>query len=661
MKSMPMLRHTKARGTTRVLLAIALAWLVAACASPIGVTRWSMEDAYQQSYANALSADRPTSFTVQVLLRFGLYDRFADDPDGALAELHRGLAASDDYDRLFALSELSMLHGLAEDSRPHYLVAALYAHGFLVRDLSDAQPVPLDPRNRIAGDIYNAALARGLTVRTERAGPDGERIVEVVVALQSGRHELPFGELIIEAPDEFTWAGRTLEKFLPASEFNVYGLRNRYRQPGIGLPLIASLGPPTPGSEAGSALVPDTLKVPVTALLHVPDLRRGLANGHLSGTLHVFDMDSGRTVRISGYDVPLEFEPTSALAYSLQNAPVWDQEIRGFLGLSAQIFRGEHAHLITITPYRSGRIPVVLVHGTASSPLRWAELFNEMYADPDIRDQFQFWVFTYNTGNPIAFSAGLLRESLTRAVESFDPQGKDPALRRMVIIGHSQGGLLARLTAIDSGTRFWDNLSKKPLDELDLKPETKLAVRRSLFYTPLPFVKQLIFIATPHRGSYVAGSRVAQWLAGLVSLPGSVLSATTDLGRALAEDEPAKAALLRHIPRSVDNMTPGHPFIQTLASIPIDPAVEYHSIIAVSGKKPLIEDSDGVVAYTSAHLDGAASEKVIRSGHSVQSNPEAIEEVRRILREYASRDQEARRSVRGQAENRETPGHMMRR
>ena len=74
----------------------------------------------------------------------------------------------------------------------------------------------------------------------------------------------------------------------------------------------------------------------------------------------------------------------------------------------------------------------------------------------------------------------------------------------MVVIGHSQGGLLAKLTAIDTGTKFWDNLSKWSLDELDVTPETRSILRRSLFYSPSPFAQQLIFMATPHRGSYVA-------------------------------------------------------------------------------------------------------------------------------------------------------------
>ena len=101
--------------------------------------------------------------------------------------------------------------------------------------------------------------------------------------------------------------------------------------------------------------------------------------------------------------------------------------------------------LIMMHPYRPGQIPVVLVHGTASSPARWAEMLNELQNDPILKDRIQFWLFTYNTSNPILLSARDLRVALTKARQDFDPDGRDPALRDMVLIGHSQGGLLARL------------------------------------------------------------------------------------------------------------------------------------------------------------------------------------------------------------------------
>jgi hypothetical protein len=67
----------------------------------------------------------------------------------------------------------------------------------------------------------------------------------------------------------------------------------------------------------------------------------------------------------------------------------------------------------------------------------------------------------------------------------------------MVVIGHSQGGLLTKMTAIDSGTRLWDVAYKRPLDSLDVKPETRALLRRTGFLTPLPFVKRVVFLATP--------------------------------------------------------------------------------------------------------------------------------------------------------------------
>ena len=59
-----------------------------------------------------------------------------------------------------------------------------------------------------------------------------------------------------------------------------------------------------------------------------------------------------------------------------------------------------------------------------------------------------------------------------------------------------------------------------------------------------------------------------------------------------------------------------------------------NSIIAIKEGTSLADGDDGFVSYRSAHLDGVASELIVESGHSVQGNPEAIEEIRRILLEH---------------------------
>jgi pimeloyl-ACP methyl ester carboxylesterase len=278
------------------------------------------------------------------------------------------------------------------------------------------------------------------------------------------------------------------------------------------------------------------------------------------------------------------------------------------------------------------RIPLVLVHGTASSPARWAELINELAADPRIRPHYQIWLFIYDTGNPVGFSGGRLRQALENVVHEIDPEGKAPALQRMVVMGHSQGGLLTKLTAIDSGARFWDNISKTPLDQLTIEPETKELLRRSLFFTPLPFVKRVVFISTPQRGSYQAALRLGRLSSWLVSLPADLTKRTLNV--VTQNQDKLLVQKMEKLPTSVDNMNPSSPFIQTLASIPVAEGIKAHSIIPVLGDGPIANGNDGIVEYQSAHIEGVESELVVRFGHSVQGHPKAIEEIRRILIEH---------------------------
>jgi hypothetical protein len=194
--------------------------------------------------------------------------------------------------------------------------------------------------------------------------------------------------------------------------------------------------------------------------------------------------------------------------------------------------------------------------------------------------------------------------------------------------------MLTKLTVVESGDRFWRNVSDEPFDQVRLSAMTRDLLRRGMFISPLPFVDTVVFIATPHRGSFRAGGFVRGVLQRLVRFPSDLLRAGTDL--MLDTDAGRVARTLRRLPNSVDNMAPGSPFVQAYASLPIASGVEAHSIIAVKGDGPVERGADGVVEYTSAHIDGVASELVVRSGHSTQGTPQTIEEVRRILLEHAA-------------------------
>jgi pimeloyl-ACP methyl ester carboxylesterase len=563
-----------------------------------------------------------------VLTRLALLERFADRPAEALAELQAGLAPEGDEDRLFALAELSFSHADQGGPRSYYLAAAVYAYAYIFPEGDGTPPSPFDPRFRLACDLYNRGLAEGL-------GPGGGPAVDLTPG-QLG-FAVPFGLLEIAAdPAAFLWVGYRLEDFMSAANLEVRGLRNRYRSAGLGSPLVAGLAPPDSGAPLppGSQYIPQGRKVAVTAFLRLDGARRGLVHGRVRGTLELYTLDRALTVRVGTLTVPLEYETSSTLAATLEGSPVWDFGMVGFLTGGARLAEGMTTQdgLYLNSPYRPGRIPVVLVHGTFSSPARWAELGNELMNDPAIARQYTIWTFIYNSGNPIVYSAGLLREALSNAVQALDPEGKDPALRRMVVIGHSQGGLLAKLTAIDSGTRFWDNLSSKPLDQLDVSAETRQLVRRSMFFTPLPSVKRIVFIATPHGGSKLAGLRLARLISKLVSEPVDIVRG---VGEVLERNQDAVAIRsVKEIPSSVENMNPSNRFVVTLRTLPVADGVPAHSIIAVQGDGPIEEGDDGVVTYDSAHIEGVASELVVRSDHSVQGHPATIREVRRILLEH---------------------------
>jgi pimeloyl-ACP methyl ester carboxylesterase len=612
----------KARDWLHLPVLLSALLLASACATPIGAVPGNRQEVYRELTSNILSTGELSAATEQELRRQGLAKRFEDEPEAVLAEL-RESGSGLSPDRLSALAELSFAYADKNQKPEYFLACAVYAYAYLMPANRADAPRLLDPRNRLAADLYNLGLTFGLKV------PDKNE-----VTLEAGKRPLPFGTLELTAdPKEFLWAGYRLGDFVPVAEFEVRGLRNRYRQPGIGVPLAAGLTPTGEGAAAEEARkrIPQRVRVPVTAFVRLDNVAEGIASGTVTGRIELYPADEATSVQLGGAKVPLELEPTATLAYMLEGSPVWETEIGGFLHAQRPVF-GDG--LAMLHPYRPGRIPIVLIHGTASSPARWAEMVNELENDPVLRERIQFWLFTYNTSNPILLSAGRLRDALEKAVNELDPSGQDLGLRRMVLIGHSQGGLLARLMVTDSGTRFWDNVSTVPLDELKVTPEQRELLENNFFFKPLPFVTRVIFIATPHRGSFRATGFVLNLVRRLVTLPITIVK---DLGDVLQRNPQAITGVtLGRIPTAVDNMSPGNPFIRTLSSSPIAPGVKVNSIVAVLGEGPLTSLGDSVVRYESAHLEGVESEKVVHSSHSTQGEPATIEEVRRILREQVS-------------------------
>lgn len=616
------------------LLVALLLVSLAACAPPVTVHRVHPQDIYASDSASILDSGQPSRFTRIVLQKAALEEQWEDNPERALISLyHRALkqGADGDESRLLALAELSFLRGRATRARSDYLGAAVFAYLHL---FSDAAP-PLtawDPRTRIAADVYNRALAR--------AFEDDDSFV-----LAAGRRTLPGGSLVVSVPHkEIRWRdGVSFGRFLPADAFEVDGLESRYRNAGIGAPLIAkrtdAADRPRGERAAGMAgLLPRQLAIPATAFLRVHGSLRDLARGNATAELELHDPLRQKTLKVRGQQVPLEAQTTTAFAYLLGGSPVWQFEIAGFMGRETEVRTG----LAMVEPWTPGKIPLVFVHGTASSPARWAGLFNELRNDPRIGDKYQFWFFAYESGNPIAFSAERLRRTLAEVREVLDPEGKDPALRNMVLAGHSQGGLLVRLAISDS--------TEVELEEFRIRlppagghsSEDLDFMQSVIRFEPDPGVTRVIFLATPHGGSFMAAGLPGRIGSALVTISSGILSVPWNLvvvpaGKAARGEVPLPDDVFR--PKTaVQNMAPNSRFVKVLHRVPMAPEVPKHSIVGVRGDGPVETGDDGVVEYESAHLEAAVSEVVVRSSHSLQSNPVTVAEVRRILLEHLRED-----------------------
>ena len=254
-----------------------------------------------------------------------------------------------------------------------------------------------------------------------------------------------------------------------------------------------------------------------------------------------------------------------------------------------------------------------------------------------MRPDHSSWFFLYPTGQPVLESAEQLREDLQATQRLFDAKGTALASHHVVVIAHSMGGLLAHTLVSDSSDALWNAFANKPFNSLSLSAGEKHLISGYFFFRHRPCVDRVIFLAVPHRGSRLA--------AGIVGSIGNRLirhsKAAAEAVKELAAENPGvlsryfSRVSVRGGPTSLFSLAP-NPLLDRLASLPI--RVPYHSIIGDRGLDGGTRSSDGVVAYSSSHLAGAESEKIVPAGHTLFSNEAAVLEIKRILEENIARD-----------------------
>ena len=528
----------------------------------------------------------------------------------ALAELWLGKAINTDRASGSALMEDQTLDA--------YLQAARYAYAYLFYTARSPADRAFALRQVQVIGFYNFAVQRAVSRFFEQLPQLGKQWTQTSLA----------GWTVMRPQTDLKLANNASvpTELIPAAALRFKGLRNIYQRDGFGSDFVAVTAPEAPDDDVPWR-EPDYVSMTGALVFDGATLNDVLATKDVR--LLVRDPYRDDSITIAGRTVPLGANFTAAYGVWLARSGFASQSIRSLLGREGGLTT---PRVLMMQPYDPHRLTVVMLHGLGSSPEAWINVANEVMGDEELRRNYQVWEVYYPTNAPVAVNLATIRKALDATLQHFDPSGQARASQNMVLIGHSMGGLIARLLVSSSDDILWSIVPVRT----NLSPEKRAKLRQRLAtylqFTPMPQVTRVVFLATPHRGTPYAQNRLARLIGNLIRLPVNVLKEMASLSDLLKEDSAAGTPI--RIPNSIDNLSDTDPFIVAAENLPISPRVRYHTIVGVykSNGGPLQDSSDGVVPYKSSHLDGADSELAIPSWHTVQETPAAILELRRILR-----------------------------
>jgi triacylglycerol esterase/lipase EstA (alpha/beta hydrolase family) len=577
-----------------------------------------VEDRWECAYARlAPSLTRETS---AVLACQQLLAEAERNPARAARLLEARLEAQAVPDGALALAELSYHVGLLSqvgapaDAMDWYRDAATLA-ALALADPSGSRP-------EAAVEIHNRAIAR--LIRLAQA-----KVARRQVDKPNWREVLGLHGLAVKSATKYLQPERIADLRL-ASDYRVEGMGRVYRTSGLGVPLVAHRWTSRDdSSDAEEQFFPREMRVAATAVvtpgggLLAGEWRRNPA------TLNLCDTFQKHSVDLGDRQFVLASDRTTALASQVSRAHYATLEWTGLFDSDFERL-GVDTGLYMLRPYEPGKIPVVFVHGLVSSPRAWVQVINEFQNIHALATRYQFWMFLYPTGKPIPGSAASLRESLARARDTLDPNHADASLDRMVLVGHSMGGILSKMMVQDTKLTLWNSAITVPHDQFKAPAEFQTTLDDLLIFGPLAFVRRVVFIATPHRGSPIADSGFGQAMADMVRRPAEQ-NERLALIEALNGPDVISPEMRGRALNAISNLRTDSPILAALNRIPIQPNVPYHTIIPLIGGN---SDTDGVVEYKSSHLDGARSERIVVGTHLSQQDPDVIRELERILREH---------------------------
>lgn len=508
-----------------------------------------------------------------------------------------------------------------------------YSYAYLFKTQRAPQDRIFDNRQVQIRDFYNLAIAHLIHVYSERH-PSKE--VSRKIQVGNSIYSVDF-ENYPEIKDQ------SFEKLMSTYNMNFSGLRSITRRDGFGSEFVVIL-PEEKRITPNKKYIVDPLKYQyqegrnpnihaarylATTITAIPKSGNSVEQIINSPEFHLklYDPYKHEKVTVAGkqYSLAANFSAPYGLWLAENN-----------LGRSAYLVlidRDDNLtmpHLYMLEPYNPKKKVIVLIHGLASSPEAWIRLTNDVMGDPVLRENFQVWQVFYSTNMPILESRYQINALIQQAFKLNKPN--DPAKKDAVLVGHSMGGVIARLLVSEANLipRTEELLNNRRIERFRNNPLFKAR----LDIKPVPNFSRAIFLAAPHRGTDYADRWFTLAARKIIKLPGAFLGAFADtLQGDIGLDDFLKEIGHDMIQNGPSDLSKNSKFNALTRDVVPFRGFKFHNIMGNtmdSQDKAIM--TDDVVPYQSARLDGALSEEIIKGGHSIQETPEAVLELRRLLR-----------------------------
>lgn len=511
-----------------------------------------------------------------------------------------------------------------------------YSYAYMFSTKRGPQDRIFDNRQVQLRDFYNQAIAKLVNSYGLRHGPS-----EV-------GNQIKVGQSIyrINYDNYPLLKNRQVEQLMSTYNMNFSGLRSITRRNGFGSEFLIVLPPEHNDTSPEKAkYIVDPLHYQYTngrnPNIHNARYLAATITAQPRSASNIDEILNNPEFEISAYD-PYKFESAkiAGKSYPLAanfSAPygLWLAQNNlgkaAYLSLIDRDARLTMPHLYMLEPYNPNKKVVVLVHGLASSPEAWIRLTNDVMGDPVLREHYQVWQVFYSTNMPILESRFQIYAIIQQSFNLVD--SKAPAKKDAVLVGHSMGGIIARLLVTDADltTAAMKLLPNRRVQQFKNDPLFK----SRLDIQPIPNFSRAIFLAAPHRGTEFADRWFTLAARKVIRLPGAFLGALTDV---IQSSDPDLQAFIKDVDNGLiqngpSDLSKNSNFTRLTKNVVPYKGMKFHSIMGNATKSDDLNIiTDDVVPYTSAHLDGALSEKIIKGGHSIQETPEAVLELRRILR-----------------------------